>query len=79
MLSVPEYNEAGEQVGSEQIDEGLLGETVAALRSRLGLDRATPGSTAGDRLAFLPFLIGAFAVGVGPAAILVGVLWWWLA
>lgn len=61
-----------------ELDDPLLEKTVASIRERLELERQTPPAGLTDRLAFLPLVFAALLVGAGPAALLVGLLWWLL-
>ena len=57
-----------------EFEPSLLGLRVGALRSRLGLDRAIPSATAGDRLAFAGWSVaGVFTLALSAAPLLLAV------
>lgn len=59
-----------------RIDDALLGRSVGAVRTELGLDRPPPSATAADRRAFLGWMSLAVAIVWGPLIPIALVVWW---
>ena len=62
-----------------EIDDAVLDGTVDRVRERLHLDCETPPPRVSDAVAFAPLVLAALLAGIGPAAVLLALLWWALA